>query len=156
MCQRLLRPVHASSLLLAASLAACSSTGQADHAAADSSRPKPTLSAAHELQYTETFEVRFGNDFVGYLVAVLPVPGGIVDQRAYAPGTKLIQGRDFEFIGFISPRGTTYRFDKSGEARTVGVGSIEQGIAAFFRQNGAPTLVSISPGVKPAGTTSGS
>ena len=145
--------------LAAASLAACasgcSSTGGTDHAAVEAARPKPTLMAAHELQFTETFEVRFGNELVGYMVDVLPVPGGIVDSRAYAPGTKLIQGKDFTFLGFISPRGTTYRFDASGEAKAVGVGSLELSIAAFFKQNGAPTFVSISPGAKPAGAASG-
>ena len=146
-----LRPLAASLAWLAMlSLAACSSTGSAagggdDHA----DRPKATLGAALDLHYTETFEVRFDNQVVGYMVDVLPVPSGIVDQRAYAPGTKLIQGKDFQFIGFISPHGTTYRFDSSGAAKTVGVGSVEQGIAAFFRKNGPPTLVSISPGTAP-------
>ncbi len=133
-------------------LAACTSTGNADAPKApDAARPRATRGAADDMQFTETFEVRFGTEHVGYVVDVLPVPDGVVDQRAYRPGTKLIQGLSFEFLGFISPHGTTYRFDPTGDAHTVGVGSVEQGIAAFFGKNGPPTLVSTSPGVRPAG-----
>src|SRR5262245_34924859 len=70
---------------------------------------KPGPQIAKDLQFSETFEVRFGEDFVGYVVDVLPVPAGIVDERQYPEDTKLIQDKDFKLLGFISPRGTIYR-----------------------------------------------
>jgi len=122
-------------------LAACSATPDA---APSPEPPPPSAAAARDLQFTETFEIRFGADLVGYLVEVLPAPEGVPDARAFRPGTALIEGPDFELLGFVSPHGTTYRFDATGEARAVGWGSRNQGIAAFFGRNGAPKLVGVT------------
>ncbi len=134
--------------LLAVTLAwiagGCASTepGRAATQAADAApRAAPTREAASDLQYTEVSEIRFGKDLVGYLVAVLPVPEGMTDGRPWQPGTALIQDGKMQFIGFISPHGTTYKFDEYGAAKGVGFGSRDAGIAAFFRRNGQPQLV---------------
>ncbi len=108
--------------------------------------PPPSEAAAHDLTHTETFEIRFGDELVGYLVEVLPMPADQVDERAFKPGTTLIEDKHFAFLGFISPSGTTYRFDEQGEAHTVGWGSRNQSIAAFFRRNGAPRLLAVTTG----------
>ena len=42
--------------------------------------------------------------------------------------------------------GQTYRFNEEGDAEASGFGSRNENIAAFFLQNGYPTLVSIHPG----------
>jgi len=113
--------------------------------------PTPTLQAARDLAFTETFEIRFGDDLAGYLVEVRPVPGGLPDERPFKPGTSLIQGKDFTFLGFISPYGTTYTFDKEGEAHAVGWGSRNQSIAAFFRRNGVPRILAVTTGLPAEG-----
>jgi hypothetical protein len=133
-------------LAAAASLALPGCSSAAYHGPDDgAARPAPTRAAARELSYTSTSEIRFGGDLVGYLVDVNPVPEGIVDSRPWEPGTALIQDRGFQFIGFVSPRGTTYRFDEDEVARPVGQGSRSAGIAAFFRRNGEPQLVPLNP-----------
>jgi len=139
--------------LLALALPACSSASSNPAPAAPppvaqpAAKPGPQI--AKDLQFSETFEVRFGEDFVGYVVDVLPVPHGIVDERQYPEGTKLIQDKDFKLLGFISPRGTMYRFDASGGSEAVGSGSLEKNLAGFFKKDGPPKLVSIAPGVRP-------
>lgn len=124
-------------------LAACSASPDAPP---QPEAPPPSAAAARDLQYTQTFEVRWGDELAGYLVEVLPTPAGIPDARAFQPGTYLIEGPDLELLGFISPHGTTYRFDAEGAARTVGWGSRDQGIAAFFGRNGPPRLVPVTAG----------
>jgi hypothetical protein len=109
-----------------------------------------TLPTATDMQYTATYEIRFGNELVGYLVDVLPTPEGMTDARGYPPGTALIQDPALDFIGFITPGGKSYRFDENGEGHAVGFGSRNENIAAFFRANGQPTLVSIHPGTIPS------
>ncbi len=130
-------------------LAACQA-GPPPDTAGGRRAPPPTATSALDLAFTETFEIRFGDDFVGYLVEVRPVPAGLPDDRPFKPGTSLIQDKDFAFLGFISPAGTTYRFDDSGEAHAVGWGSRGQSIAAFFRRNGSPRIVAVTTGL-PAG-----
>jgi len=125
-----------SALLLLAP--ACASTGSTD-----AERPARTLESTADLEPTRTFEIRFGSELAGFLIEVLPAPADAPDTRAYEPGTALIQARDRTPLGFISPRGTTYRFDASGEARTVGFGSRSTSITAFFLKNDPPTLVPI-------------
>ena len=113
--------------------------------------PPPGAAAADNLPSTETFEIRFGDDLVGYLVEVRPVPAGLPDERSFTPGTTLIQDKLFAYLGFISPRGTTYKFDDEGEAHAVGWGSRNQSIAAFFRRNGTPRILAVTTGL-PAGS----
>jgi hypothetical protein len=134
------RPALTLSALLLLLAPACAGTGTAP---ADAERPARTLQSTADLSPTRTFEIRFGSELAGFLIDVLPAPAGAPDQRAYEPGTALIQARDHTLLGFISPRGTTYRFDASGEARTVGFGSRSTSITAFFRKNDPPTLVPI-------------
>ncbi len=124
--------------------AACSS---APHARAATPPAVRTLAAARDLQYADTLEIRFGADLVGYVVEVLPVPEGLLDERPWTPGTLLIQGPQLDFLGFITPGGTTYRFDAQGGAHAIGFGSRDQGIAAFFGRNGTPRLVTTQPGL---------
>ena len=131
-----LSPSLAALLLLLAS--ACAGPGSSD-----ADRPARTVQSAAELAPSRTFEIRFGSELAGFLIDVLPAPPGTTDQRAYEPGTALIEARDRTLLGFISPRGTTYRFDASGEARTVGFGSRSTSISAFFRKNDPPTLVPV-------------
>jgi hypothetical protein len=101
------------------------------------------------LQFTETWEIRFGDELVGYLVEVQPAPEGLADERPFKPGTALVEDLDFQLLGFLSPRGTTYRFDDAGEAQAVGWGSRNMSIAAFFQRNGAPRLVAVTaPGTR--------
>ncbi len=127
--------------------AACSraetaeTAGQAAPAAQAATRGAPTRLAAYDLSWTTTMEIRFDGELVGYLVEVNPVPEGIVDSRPWEPGTAIIEDKDFQPIGFISPRGTTYRFDEDNKAKPVGFGSRDSGIAAFFRRNGKPQIV---------------
>jgi len=130
----LLAPLAAALLLTA-----CASHEPAAATPDKAARAPATRDAAHDLSYTATSEIM-------PVVDVQPVPGGIVDDRPWEPGTALIEDSKFEFIGFISPHGTTYRFDADGQPRTVGFGSRSSGIAAFFRRNGEPQLVSLHPG----------
>jgi hypothetical protein len=127
-------------------LAACSSSSEQ----AQPEPPPPTKAAAVDLRYTETFEIRFGDELVGYLREVKPVPAGEQDVRAFPAGTALIESQDFELLGFISPMGTTYRFNAAGEAKAVGFGSRNQSIAAFFKKNGDPRILALGTG-KPQG-----
>jgi hypothetical protein len=138
-------------LALAALAAGCGSPhADVPHAAAATAKAgPPTREAAEGLTHTATSEIRFGDELVGYLLDVLPVPAGVVDDRPWEPGTAMIQDLRFRFIGFISPRGTTYRFDEHGTPHKVGFGSRSAGIAAFFMRNGEPTLVSLHPGAAP-------
>ena len=122
-------------------LAACSSTP--DH---HESAPPPTKAAAIDLRYTETFEIRFGDELVGYLREVKPVPAGETDGRAFPAGTALIESKDFELLGFLSPLGTTYKFNEAGEAKAVGFGSRNQSIAAFFKKSGEPRILALGTG----------
>jgi hypothetical protein len=127
-------------------LAACAGTSSS----ADSTpRPERTRATARDLAFTETFEIRFGNDLVGYLVDVLEVPEGVVDARAYPPGTALIEDRNLVMLGFTSPRGTSYRFRQDGSAEAVGYGARNSSLAAYFRRNGDPTLTTLHPGTVP-------
>ena len=133
-------------LALAVLAAACSSTRPEDDAGLPvAPRPAPTLAATSSLDWTSTSEIRFSGELVGYLVEVLEVPGGVPDRRPFKPGTVLIQDTKLEMIGFISPGGTTYRFDEGGEAKAVGFGSRNAAIASFFRKGGTPQLVPVVP-----------
>ena len=129
-------------------LAACHSTAEQPAQPADPHAQ--TRSAAIDLRFTETFEIRFGDQLVGYLREVKPVPPGEQDGRAFPPGTSLIESKDFELLGFLSPGGTTYRFNEAGEAKAVGFGSRNQSIAAFFKKSGEPRLLALGTG-KPQG-----
>ena len=124
-------------------LAACSS---AETSSSAPEAPPPTKAEAVDLRYTETFEIRFGNELVGYLREVKPVPAGEQDGRAFPPGTALIESKDFELLGFLSPLGTTYKFNAAGEAKAVGFGSRNQSIAAFFKKNGDPKILALGTG----------
>jgi len=143
------------SALLPVATTSCA-TGAKAKQAAPAKREAPTLQAARDLQFTETSEIQFSGEVVGYLVDVLPVPEGIVDDRPWEPGTALIQDTKFQFMGFVSPRGTTYHFDPDGNPRVVGWGSRIDGIAAFFKRNGKPQFVALGfaapppPGSTPA------
>jgi len=109
----------------------------------DSQRPARTRATAADLAPAQTFEIRFGSDLAGYLIDVLPTEPGQADTRAYEPGTAVIQSLDHTLLGFISPHGTTYRFNEAGEAKTVAFGSRTTSITAFFRKNDPPTLTPI-------------
>jgi len=126
--------------MLLAILPACAGARSGE---GDDARPARTRQSAKDLEPSERFEIRFGSELVGYLTDVLPAPAGAEDLRAYEPGTAVIQGLDHQLLGFISPHGTTYRFDASGEARVVGFGSRNTSIAAFFLANGPPTLIPV-------------
>jgi hypothetical protein len=112
-------------------------------------RPERTRASAKGLDFTETFEIRFGKELVGYLVDVLETPEGVIDTRAYLPGTALIESRDLELLGFISPRGTSYRFRADGTAEAVGYGTRDRNIAAFFARSESPDLVTLHHGTVP-------
>jgi hypothetical protein len=104
------------------------------------------LPTATDMAFTATYEIRFGDELVGYLVEVMDVPEGIDDQRGFPPGTSIIQDTELSFVGFITPGGRSYRFDDHGDASAVGFGNRDKSIATFFRKNGYPTLVSIHQG----------
>ena len=70
--------------------------------------PAPDEAAAHDLSYTETFEIRFGDELVGYLVEVRPMPANQLDERPFKAGTTLIEDTHFDFLGFISPADAGY------------------------------------------------
>lgn len=125
-------------------LAACSSTSDDSGSAPEA--PPPTKAAAIDLRYTETFEIRFGDELVGYLREVKPVPAGETDGRAFPAGTALIESKDFELLGFLSPLGTTYKFNAAGEAKAVAFGSRNQSIAAFFKKSGEPRILALGTG----------
>jgi hypothetical protein len=136
-------------LLLPAALllTACAAPGGGDAPAPEALPRRDAITRS--LQFTETWEIRFGDELAGYLVEVLPVPEGLHDDRPFKPGTALVEDLDFQLLGFLSPRGTTYRFDDAGEAKAVGFGSRNMSIAAFFGRNGAPRLVAAtSPGTR--------
>jgi len=105
--------------------------------------PARTRQSAEDLAPSRTFEIRFGSELVGYLIEVLPAPAGEPDTRAYEPDTAVIADLDRTLLGYISPHGTTYRFDAAGESHTVGFGSRSTSIKAFFRKNDPPTLTPV-------------
>jgi hypothetical protein len=112
-------------------------------ASAEAEHPARTRQSAADLAPSQTYEVRFGSELVGYLIEVLPAAAGAPDTRAYEPGTAVIADLKHTLLGYISPRGTTYRFDAAGQAHTVGFGSRSTSIAAFFLKNDPPTLTPI-------------
>jgi len=97
------------------------------------------------LDWTQTSEIRFSGELVGFLVEVLEVPEGVEDRRAYRPGTLLVQDLRFRPLGFISPGGTTYGYDEQGLARTLGFGGRNLAIANFFRRTGSPQIITVVP-----------
>lgn len=106
----------------------------------DDSRPARTRQSAADVAPSQAYTISFDGQVVGYLIEVLPMAAGSPDPRAYEPGTALIEDLDHTLLGYISPHATTYRFDESGAARTVGFGSRNSSITAFFRKNDPPTL----------------
>jgi hypothetical protein len=137
------------SLAAAALLPACASYKHHEPIGDTTPRDAATRETAHDLSYTTTSEIRFGDELVGYLVEVQPVPGGVVDERKWEPGTAIIEDTKFVYIGILSPHGTTYRYDADGQLKKVGLG-IGEGrgadIATFFHRNGEPKLVPVTPG----------
>lgn len=129
-------PALAATLLLL--VPACAGPG-----GAEGERPARTRQSAEDLAPSRTNEIRFGSELVGYLIEVLPAPGGAPDTRAYEPDSAVIADLDRQLLGYISPHGTTYRFDAAGASHTVGFGSRSTSITAFFRKNDPPTLTPI-------------
>jgi len=138
MSRRLVASLAALASALALLAPACAGPGSAE-----AEHPARTRQSAADLAPSQTYEVRFGSELVGYLIEVLPAAAGAPDTRAYEPGTAVIADLKRTLLGYISPRGTTYRFDAAGQAHTVGFGSRSTSIAAFFLKNDPPTLTPI-------------
>lgn len=112
--------------------------------AADELDPPSAAFVATDLAFTVTREVWSESAHVGYVVEVLPVPDGYIDQRAYKPGTLVIESLDLVPLGFISPRGTSYQFDDDNVAQVVAFGGRDASVARFFRLRSMPRYITVA------------
>ncbi len=111
-------------LALLALLAACASAMDAGSA---------TVAAQpwEREPFTRTSQIEIDGDRVGYLVEYEPTPSGTSVERALPVGSYRIQARDFEDVGFISPRGEVRRYAGGGSV-SLGYWSLEEGLIVFF------------------------
>jgi len=127
-------------------LAGCTSSNPIIAANDGIVRPPTTLAAAHDLDFTETSEVIVRGEVIGYVKTLLELPEGTEDKRAWPTGTMLVQDPALEWIGFVSPRGASYRFDEQGNAKPVGAGSKLGSVGRMLGTTEIPKLRTVSPG----------
>jgi len=133
--------VTAVALLLAG--AGCSTPASPDSA----SRPGAPAQAAQPWgrdPFTRTSQIEIDGNLAGYLVSYEPIPAGVEAARALPTGSYRIQARDFEDVGFISPRGEVRRHAASGSV-SLGTWDLESGLLLFFGGGQRVRLAAIEP-----------
>ncbi len=97
------------------------------------------------VPYARTSEILVDGAPVGYLIEYQPIPTGITATRALPTGSYRIQGRDFEDVGFVSPRGEFHRHLKGGGSESLGNWNLETGLLRFFDGVRQVKLVPLEP-----------
>jgi hypothetical protein len=128
-------------LLVLAVLLTAGCSGRADKRSQTETTPR---FVATDMAFTVTKEVWFGDRHVGFVVDVLAVPDGFLDQRPYKAGTLVVEDLTMFPIGFISPRGSSYAFDANDEAKLVAFGGRDSSVARFFKANGMPRYIVVA------------
>jgi len=102
-------------------------------------------STATDLDYAQTSRVVSRGETVGWIDRVLPVPEGVADERGYDPGTVLVRDLDRTLVGFVTPRGTAYRFTGDDRSVPVGFGSRDGAIAMMLGEPGVVETEPVTP-----------
>ena len=124
-------------------LASCGTSGDVPQ---ESARPAK-LDAAHPWgrdPFTRTSEVQIAGKTVGYLVEYQPIPAGEIVDRSLPTGSYRIQDREFEDVGFISPRGEISKLTNGG-SRSIGFWKLDEGLLVFFGGSGVLLITPLEP-----------
>lgn len=103
------------------------------------------------LDATHTFEVRVEGEESpsGYLLEFYEGNTGTTDERKWLPGTVLIQDLDFHNVGFITPKGEAFRFDRSGKSHDIAATGRHAQVAKLLGLTGKLVIRSALPGIEP-------
>ena len=95
--------------------------------------------------FTLTHTILVDGGQTGYLVEYQPTPVAVDVQRSLPTGSYRILDLHFEDVGFISPRGETWRHGAHGPL-SLGNWSLKEGLARFFdRPDGHVKLIALAP-----------
>lgn len=94
--------------------------------------------------YSRTEEIFVDGEPVGYLVSYDAIPDGLVLERAMPAGSARIQDREFEDVGFVSPRGLFFRHAAKG-AEALGYHPLDEGLRLFFGGGRQLKLAALAP-----------
>lgn len=102
------------------------------------------------LDATHTFEVRAEGDesASGYLLEFYENKAA-KDERKFKTGTVLIQDLDFANVGFITPLGNAFRFDRSGKSHPLNSKGRHAQVAELLGLTGKLVIRSALPGIDP-------
>lgn len=129
--------------LALAALSACSPIEYADESPVLTPPDKKMMglevpnSPAIREPYTTTLEVTDQNHArFGYLVRYDSPPAHATTlERTFPTGTLIVEDRDFQRIGFITPLGRAYRFTRT-DPEDLGQGSLVALLPRYFEQPG--------------------
>ncbi len=123
-------------LFLAGVLAVCLSGCAADSTDEEAQIITTLISIAplaeRDSSYTSTQTVHVGDGVVGYVVTFLEVPITESEQTYTAAGSVLVKNPDFETVGFITPRGSIYRYGPGDHPELVYQGNLVKNLSVFF------------------------
>ncbi len=88
--------------------------------------------AERDSSYTTTRSVHVKDAVVGFLVTFDEVPVTESEPAYTEAGSVLIKNPDFETVGFITPRGTIYRYGPGNRPEKVFQGDLIKNLAVFF------------------------
>jgi|GEM_PF-7132338 len=88
--------------------------------------------AERDSSYTSTEAVYAGDGVVGYAVTFLEVPITASEETYTAAGSVLVKNTDFETVGFITPRGSIYRYGPGGHPELLYRGNLVKNLSVFF------------------------
>ena len=131
-------------LTLVLGLAACASSDERAPDAGGNDAAHLNAQPWERDPFTRTSEIVVNGALAGYLVEYQAIPAGMQAQRALPTGSYRIEGRKFEPIGFISPRGDVRRFTKDG-SESLGNWRLEEGLKLFFKTNSRVQLRELRP-----------
>lgn len=97
--------------------------------------------------YSRTEEIFVDGEPVGYLVSYDAIPDGLVLERAMPAGSARIQDREFEDVGFVSPRGLFFRHAAKG-AQALGYHPLDEGLLLFFGGGRQVKLAALAPSAR--------
>ncbi len=140
------RRVSSLALLLAAACASCTQFDYADESPV-LAKPSATVmgldvpdSPKIREPFTTTLEVRdHDKKRYGYLVRYDAPPSHAANvERTFTTGTVLVENREFERIGFITPLGHAWRFSRTDpdNPEDLGQGNIDSLLPRYFEKPG--------------------
>jgi len=135
-------------LTLVLSLAACASPDEKAPDAGGNHAAHLNAQPWERDPYTRTSEIVIDGAVAGYLVEYQPIPDGMQVERALPTGSYRIEGRKFEPIGFVSPRGDVRRFVADG-SESLGSWRLEEGLKLFFKTSSRVQLRELRPAPPP-------